>query len=282
VKKYLLVALAVLAFAIPGVAQQITPPVGEVGHIQGGVYYAPAYASWRSQVVSGNTTTGAGSTIVVTLPGALPDGYTIPLTSLFPSAAPFVPVAIVDANSETFTPTAVSYAACPQGTAGPIGSQCATLTGTIANTHGASALVTSGDSGIMEAITDAATAGGGLVFWITDTGVVTLNTGALTTTTTTKIPTQYYSLGVAARVTTTITTSANWAVGSAASGTAFTSVNATLTAGTTALANIQTSTALTGTTNALQAVVFTMGTSNPGAGAIKARVWGYTPVQSNN
>jgi hypothetical protein len=122
---------------------------------------------------------------------------------------------------------------------------------------------------------------GGLVYWVADTGVVTLTTSGLTTTTTTLIPTTFYNLGASAIVKTTITTSANWAVGISGATAIFCSANATKTAGTTCLAN-QVAPATTGTTQALTAVLFTMGTSNPGAGAIKARVWGFTPVQTAN
>jgi hypothetical protein len=53
-----------------------------------------------------------------------------------------------------------------------------------------------------------------------------------------------------------------------------------MTAGTTCLATQIAPTSL-GTTSALEAVVFS-GTGTPGAGAIKARVWGWTPVQPAN
>lgn len=282
IKFAVLLFVAVLFGAVPSFAQQITPPVGEVGHVQGGVYFSAAYAGWQGRVLSGNSTTGAGSTIVVQQPGALPDGYSIPLSSIFPAAAPFVPVQITDANPEVIVPTAVSApSTCPTGAAGPINSQCVTITANIANSHGVSAFVSSGDSGIMEAITDAGANGGGLVYWTTDTGSVTLNTGGLTTTTTAKIPTQFVNMGASARVTTTITTSANWSVGAATTGaSAICTANSTLTAGTTCIANQTSTVSLSGTTNALQAITFTMGTSNPGAGAVKARVWGWTPVQS--
>jgi hypothetical protein len=198
------------------------------------------------------------------------------LTSVFNTSTP---VAINDGNAETITPTGVSIGSCPAGNLGVGGTAlCATLTATINNTHGQSAPVNSGDLGIEEAITDAGAQGGGTVFWMVDTGIVTLSTSGLTTTTTVKVPTNFYGIGAAARVTTTITVTASWAVGISGSTSAFCSANSTLTAGTTCLAN-QASPASVGTTSALTAILITGATSNPGAGAVKVRVWGFTPVQ---
>lgn len=254
-------------------------------HRVGGIFYSSGYNTWQGTLISGNTSTGSGTSVII-YPGpggveTLADGTTLPLATIYNTSVPVI-LDLGQANQETVTPTAISIGACPAGNIGVGGSsQCVTLTGTINNTHGQSAIVVSGDNGIMEAVTDAGAQGGGVVFWMVDTGIVTLNTGGLTTTTTTKVPTNRSSVGCAARVTTTITTSANWAVGSTASGAAFCSANSTLTAGTTGVANQIAPTSL-GTTSALEAIVFTMGTSNPGAGAIKARVWGYTPVQPAN
>lgn len=255
-------------------------------HRVGNIFYSQGYATWASVVISGNTSTGSGVSIVV-YPGpgsgveTLADGATIPLATIYTTSTP-IGVDIGQGNGEIFTPTAVSIGPCPAGNLGVGGSsQCATLTGTLNNTHGQSALVTSGDAGIEEAITDAGNQGGGLVFWQVDTGIVTLNTGGLTTTSTTKVPTNFYNAGCSARVTTTITTSTNWAVGISGATGIFASANSTLTAGTTALAN-QVAPASTGTTSALTAVLITVTGANAGAGAVKARVWGWTPVQAAN
>lgn len=285
--------LAGYAGVIPGdeslAAGQTAPSIAFLGqkaafqHNLNGVWYAPAYATWQATVLSGNAATGSQSIIVTCSAGGvqgvcpLADGYAVPLTSIFNTNTP---IYLMDANFETVTPTAVSIGACSPGFLGVgAATQCATITASFANTHGASAPVVSGDAGIFEAITDAGAAGAGLVYWVVDTGIVTLNTGGLTTTTTTKVPTNRSSIGCAARVTTTITVTASWAVGTTASGSSFCSANSTLTAGTTGVAN-QIAPTSTGTTSALEAVVFTGATSNPGAGAIKARVWGFTPVQA--
>jgi hypothetical protein len=269
-------------------AAQTAPSIAFLGqkaqfaHNLNGVWYAPAYATWQATVLSGNSATGSQSIIVVCNAGGvqgvcqLNDGYSVPLASIFNTNTP---IYLMDANNETVTPSAVSIGACSPGFLGVGASaQCATITATFSNTHGASAPVVSGDAGMFEAITDAGVSGGGLVYWVADTGIVVLSTSGLTTTTTTKVPTNRSSTGCAARVTTTITVTASWAVGSTASGASFCSANSTLTAGTTGVAN-QVAPTSTGTTSALEAVVFTGATSNPGAGAIKARVWGFTPVQ---
>ena len=284
--------LAGYAGFIPGTFMQAVgqtaPSIAFLGqkaafqHNLNGVWYAPAYATWQATVLSGNAATGSQSILVTCNSGGvqgvcqLADGYSVPLTSIFNTNTP---IYLMDANFETVTPTAVSIGACTPGFLGVgAATQCATITATFANTHGASAPVVSGDAGIFEAITDAGAAGGGVVYWQVDTGIVTLNTGGLTTTTTTKVPTNFYNLGAAARVTTTVTVTASWAVGISGATGIFCSANSTLTAGTTCLAN-QAAPATTGTTSALTAILITGATSNPGAGAVKARVWGWTPVQ---
>jgi hypothetical protein len=251
---------------------------GGSGHRAGALFYAACYASYQAQVISGITATGAG-TIQVFDGGTgvtLSDGSTLPYTVFFNTNTP---ITVFDANTETVTPSAVSVGPCTPGFLGVGASNvCAFVTATFANTHGAGANVYSGDAGIEEAITDAGNLGGGLVYWITDTGIVTLNTGSLTTTTTTNVPATFYNAGCSGRVTTTITTSANWAVGVSGSTASFCAAQSSLTAGTVAL---QPALAKTGSgSTALTAVLFTLGTSNPGAGALKARVWGWTPVSA--
>lgn len=287
-KKFALFAvLALAALLAPGFAAAqgttgVNPQVAALPHIVDGIFMAPAYATYGCGVLSGNTSTGAGTSIVVNCQGTgvtLRDGSVLPFPTVFNTNTP---VQIADSNAEVFTPTAASIAPCPAGNLGVGGSQnCVTLTGTIANTHGQSAPVISGDNGVFEAITDAGNQGGGVVFWQVDTGIVTLNTGGLTTTSTAKVPTNFYNAGASARVTTTITTTTNWAVGISGATGIFASANTTLTAGTTALAN-QAAPASTGTTSALTAILVTCTVANPGAGALKARVWGYTPVQAAN
>lgn len=241
----------------------------------GGVFYATGYAQWSIPIVTGCI--AGGTSITVNAPAATaPDGRVFLPFSNAAGAFPLITVGL-GSLQETVTPTSVSNSIL--GANGNV-TCTVTVSGGFTNAHGAGELITSGDDGIMEAINDAALAGGGVVFWTVDTGAVTLATGGLTTTTTKFVPTIFYNSGASARVTTTITTSANWAVGISGATTVFSTANSTLTAGTTALA-VQASPVKTGTTNALTAILFTMGTSNPGAGAIKARCWGWTPVQAS-
>lgn len=280
IKRISLVFATLLLLAGAQVAQAQNPQQQSYLHRVGNLYYALGYSTWQATVLTGNSSTGAGTSITVFAQGAngvvtLADGSAISLASVFNT---LTPITIADANQETFTPTSVTLAPCTPGNLG-VGSsnQCATVTGTIANLHGASAVIFSGDFGVGEALTDAGNQGGGVVFWQVDTGIVTLSTGGVTTTTGIKVPTNRSSIGCAARVTTTITTSTTWGVGSTASGVSFCSASSTMTAGTTGVATQVAPTSI-GTTQALEAVVFTM-TGTPGAGAIKARVWGFTTVQ---
>lgn len=271
---------------------QTSPSIAFLGqknvlvHNDGGLFLAPGYATWQGTVLVGFTGTGSQTMTITCNSGgvvgvcSLADGYSVPLATIFNTNTP---ITLMDGNQETVTPSAVTGpVACPAGFLG-VGSatQCMQVTATFASAHGASAAIVSGDAGIEEAITDAGNAGGGQVYWIVDTGIVTLNTGGLTTTTTTKVPTQFYQLGAAAKVTTTITVTASWAVGITGATGSFCSANSTLTAGTTCLAN-QVAPATTGTTAGLTALLITGATSNPGAGAVKARIWGFTPVQATN
>lgn len=247
-----------------------------------GVYDSTKYASWGMYILSGNTATGSQTITVCPAYQALPDGRVV--QPLAPANGTFASITVDPQNSavtETVTPTAYALVAAPAAASGA--SFCANVTATFANLHGASyntSQIISGDQGILEAINDASLNGGGLVYWQADTGNVTLSTGGLTTTTTAQVPQNFISIGASGRVTTTITTSANWAVGVAGSTAAFCTANSTLTAGTTCIANLN-SPARVGSTNGLTPIIFTMGTSNPGAGAIHARAWGYTPAQSN-
>lgn len=249
-----------------------------------GVYFSPAYGPgrWGASIVTGNSSTGSQTDVFCPWFVTLQDGRVI---QPFAAAnATFAPITVdIGANSEVVTPTATAQVAAPVGAPGA--QPCASVTASFSNTHtgaggGGVLNVYSGDLGIQEAINDASLNGGGLVYWEADTGSVTLNTGALTTTTTTKVPANFISVGGNARVTTTITTTTNWAVGIAGSTSAFCTANATLTAGTTCIANMN-SASTVGTTTGLTAILFTFTVANPGAGAIHAKVWGYTAAQSN-
>jgi len=293
--KILAVLLLALSCALPSHSQGISAPgiapLGQIGcsggggsHRIGAIFYAPCYATWQGYVLQGFTGTGSQSMVIVSSSnnGAggmlLADGSSIPLATIFTTN---MKMTVSDANSETVTPTAVTVGSCGPGFLG-VGSSgtCATVTASFSNAHGAGALVYSGDSGIFEAITDAGNLGGGLIYWAVDTGIVALNTGGLTTTTTTFVPSNFISAGASARVTTTITTTTNWAVGITGSTSAFCTANATLTAGTTCLANMN-SPASVGTTQALTALLITTTVANPGAGAVKSRVWGWSAIQAS-
>ncbi|MGH9735439.1 MAG: hypothetical protein ACRD8A_12725 [Candidatus Acidiferrales bacterium] len=276
------VLVLALIFAAPALlrAQSVVPPGDQsVLHRIGNRWEAPAFAAWRTQVITGNSSTGSQTILVKASGLALKDGYTMPCSSTF--CDPFntnTPIVVgVGSVAETVTPSGVSVSACPPSAVSTSADFCASVTATFANVHGYAEPVVSGDAGIEEAVTDAAWNGGGLVEWFVDTGTVTLSTGGLTTTTTTKVPSMFINEGASAYVETTITTSANWSVGIASHTADFCASNSTLTSGT---ACTQVAPTLTGTSTALTAVLFTMGTSNPGAGAIKARVWGETPVNS--
>ena len=263
--------LTVAGFAFTPVAKgQVQNPPSSLVRVNG-IYYAQGYNQWTATVLTGTTTTGAATLTMLYGYVTLPDGRPF---------VPFntnVPISVdVGAQNEVVTPSSVS--GCQP--LNPNQGVCQ-VTATFANTHGNGTIVSSGDFGIQEAILDAGNNGGGAVFWMVDTGIVTLNTGGLTTTTTVKVPSSFYNFGASARVTTTITTTTNWAVGIAGATGIFCSANTTLTAGTTCVAN-QVAPATTGTSTALTAVLFTFTVANPGAGAIKARVWGYTPVSANS
>jgi hypothetical protein len=142
-----------MLLAATGALAQQPSPLSRVG----GTFYATAYGSWSARVISGNTTTGAGTSIIVSAPSGLNDGSTPPIQNLL-SPVFLNPIKVNDNNSETVTPTAITIAPCPAGNVGVGGSQnCATITGTFNNTHGASAYVISGTFGLQEAINSAAT-----------------------------------------------------------------------------------------------------------------------------
>lgn len=264
-----LLLVAGLAFA------QNQPPVAARSY-DGGFYFSQGYNYGINPFQNGlyidnaPTATGAGTITLRFGYVILPDGRRInPFT-----ASTLPAITINDANPETVTPSAASC------TTPDIVDTC-TITATFANLHGRGSLVISGDQGIQEAINDAALNGGGLLYWTADTGIVTLATGGLTTTTTTLVPSNFISVGASGRVTTTIATTASWAVGISGATTAFCNTNATRTAGTTCLASMNNPTSV-GTTQALTAILITGATSNPTAGAVKIRAWGLSAIQAAN
>jgi len=288
-KKYLAIALVAALIAVTGASLYYHKAHAQAGVIgvagnpnalsyTGGIYYAPMYGTWHGFTESAITVTGSSTTVTLG-PSifSLPDGRVIhPFGA---NDALLTPVTFdMGASAETITPTAVSVTDCPLNGDFP-SSRCISFTGTFTNTHGSHTFIASGTGGYREAAADAGSNGGGLVYWQYDTGTVTLNTGGLTTTTTVLVPTHFLSMGASCRVMTTITVTASWAVGISGSTGAFCTANSTLTAGTTGIANMN-SPATIGTTDSTTAILITGATSNPGAGAVRAKVWGLTPVQA--
>lgn len=275
-------------------AQQtgVPAPVNQPSYANG-VYYAPNFGQWSLKLASAIT---ASSTTVFTVN----KGYVST-----PDGIVFVPLR---ANEKIWIGTGTlaeiatisSISGCNLAAVDGSTPVCTiTLTGTTTNSHNVPEAITSADSGIMEAISFAENAvgttangvaqgstgggvAGGQVYFEADCGIITLNTGGLTTTSSCFVPNQFFNAGSASRVSTTITVTASWAVGIVNNTSAFSTANATLTAGTTAY-GVQGTPAValvTGATSPnLTAVLITGATSNPGAGAVKTKVWGYTAVQ---
>jgi hypothetical protein len=166
-KKILVLMLLALAGLVstPVRAQQVQLPASVSPTArQGGTFYASAYATWGARVVSGNSTTGSGTSIIITLPGPLEDN-TSSAGNVLLNSGTLNPIRVNDNNAETVTPTSISFGTCPSGNIGFGSQNCATITGTFNNTHGAGAApnVISGTYGLQEAINVAAAVGGGLV-----------------------------------------------------------------------------------------------------------------------
>lgn len=105
-------------------------------------------------LLTGNTTTGAGSVIVVRSPQPpLPASVTLPDGASLDPYATTAPITINDATPETVTPSAVSINS--DGTV--------SITANLSNTHGQGAVIASGSIGLQEAINAASAAGGGVV-----------------------------------------------------------------------------------------------------------------------
>lgn len=273
-------ALLALLSALPAQAQGPQyPSTASPLHFVGGQFNAAAYATWSARIISGNTGTGAGTSIIVTAPGPLLDNTQLPITTLLNTSTP---VSINDANAETFTPSGVTIAPCPAGNIGVGGSQnCATVTGTIANTHGPSAFVVSGDQGVEEAIIDAGQQGGGIVNFGVDCGNVTLNTGGLVTTTTNcQVPLSEISMAGSVVVKTTASGPASYGVGTTTTSTAFVTACTSLTAGTNCQQFQTAPTKIAGASLALTPVLVTALTTNFAAGVFHIKVFGYSQVNS--
>ncbi len=244
-----------------------------------GNYFAPAYQDWGASIVAGNSATGSQTITICPAFVQLRDGRAV---NIFGNRnGTFAPITIDPQGSlaEPVTPTAVSLVSDPTGqTVG----QCAAVTASFTNTHSPSKSlfqVISGDNGIQEALNDAAANGGGQVYWEKDCGIVTLNTGAATTTSTCTVPKTFTNMGASVKVTTTITTSASYSIGIASATTAFMTSCTALTAAT----DCSQFAAAPGKTSqgaGLGALLITAN-ATAGAGAVHLKTWGYTEVQSN-
>jgi hypothetical protein len=256
-------------FALSSFAQNPINPL-QVGSLDGGIAYAPNFGGWKINM--GSATTAGGSQTFLASQGyaSTYDGVVF---------VPFVVGERINLGSgstfEVVTLTAVSN--CNALAAPGLPPVCS-LTATVANAHSIGEPITSADNGIMEAVGFQSANGGGQVYFTVDCGQITLNTGGLTTTSTCFVPAMFYNQGSASRVTTTITVTASWAVGITGATSAFSTANSTLTVGTTAIANQGTPVAV-GTTTGLTALLITGATSNPGAGVVHTKVWGYTSAQ---
>jgi hypothetical protein len=265
----ILVALATLSLPVLG---QSTPPSSTY---ENGTFFSPNYnygvvsSIPPLRVVTGTTSTGVGTITLQYGYFTTQDGRLVaPFTGINTTNGMAIPSITIDsgANQETVTPSSVSCAT-PQVIA------TCQVTATFANIHYGGALVQSGDSGIQEAINDASLTGGGAVYWVIDSGPLTLSTsGANTNVSSTKIPTRSTVTGASLLVTTTIGTCAGgWSLGFT-SGTEFTAANTTLTAGTTTDSSTLATPYAFNATAAVPVVHCT--TSNASAGKVHARVWG--------
>lgn len=274
--------LSVLLLPAALAAQQtgtVAPPTQD--SYNNGVYYAPNFGQWAVKLAS---TITSGSTTVFTVDRGTvqtPDGIVF---------VPFRANEKISLGSGTVGEivTISSISGCNVSALSGTFPQCTiTLSGTTTNSHFSSELVTSADSGIMEAIgyaeatVGAAGTAGAQVYFNVDCGIITLNTGGATTTSTCFVPNQFYNQGAAARVSTTITTATTWQLGVLGFLTSFTASNSTMAAGTTAFTT-QGAYALnlaTGATSPGLVAVLVTCTGTPAAGALKTKVWGYVAVQ---
>ncbi len=276
-KRYSALLLAIVfAFAsVPSFAQSSR---GSVLSRLGGVYYAGAYTQWKTSIASG-AAAGTGVTLVLHNGFvALPDGRNIiPFSSSIPLTIG------VGANAETATPSAVS--GCTINA--PLDSCSITIT--TSNAHGQGDLVTSGDFGIAEASSDAATNGGGVVAYHLHE-LLTLATGTTTTDTTAKLePANGLLLGVSGVVNTTITGSCTgWELGDATTAGRFTANDTTLTAGEKKIGTVQMTTGVANATTGFveggtaTSIRVTCAGGNPSAGKIDISSWGLIVVAPNS
>lgn len=136
--------------------------------------------------------------------------------------------------------------------------------------------------------TDFTTTNNGQIVKVSNTTEqITLNTGGTTTDSTNNLlPAGALLLGVVARVTTTITTATNWALGDATTAARFAAANSTLTSGTTSVGlqhwQGSVSTDAAGPVQAAAAKLRITTSGTPGAGVIRVTVYymSFTPPTS--
>lgn len=292
----LLCGLVILALSLSAFPQaNLTTPITNRLSYSVGVFNAAAY-NWSATVFNGSAGTGAYTITLYAPAVTLSDGRRV---AVFGNTT-IPPITIGSgANIETVTPSSVS--GCASVNLGVASQGTCQITATFTYSHGRGDVIASGDAGVQEAINDAANNGGGQVYYTCDTGIITLATGATTTTysqgatgvpggfpatcPTTLMPAGSYIWGVAARVTTAITSACTgWELGDGTTAARWTANNTGLTAGTSAVNSGNAwSSAIASTTTGIQVtaakgLVITCAGGNPGAGAIKARIWGYIPV----
>jgi hypothetical protein len=293
----LIIGLAVCLASLVASAQlNLTSPVTNQSSFSGEFYDAPAYGAWQIAVFGLGSTAGGTYSISLYAPAiTLADGRRVAIFGN--STLPAITIGS-GATTETVTPSSATGCGAVNTNAAAQGS--CVLTATFANAHGKGDIIVSGDSGYQEAVNDAANNGGGNVFWYFDTGVLALATGATTTTysqattgATTGAPSNFfpigsYVLGVTGRVTTTITSACTgWEIGDGTTAARWTANNTGLTAGTVATnTGAAWTTGIASTTTgysmaANKSMVITCAGGNPGAGAVRVKAWGYTPVGSN-
>lgn len=272
-KKALLVVLLVLSIGT-ALAQQTPVPRPIPLPYSAGQYFAPAFGQWSVPLASAISATGSQAFTVTAGTALTPSG-----------GIRFVPFVVgekilVGAGSLAEVVQISAVTGCTAQATPAVSPVCTITATSFSNAHSIGDPVSSSDSGIMEAVGYAAASGGAPVRFLVDCGIVTLNTGNATTTTTCYVPATFIQAGSGSRVTTTITTATNWAVGISGSTASFSTANSTLTAGTTSIAN-QPAGTLVGTSAGLGAVLVTTTGSQTDAGKVHLVVWGVTPGQAN-
>jgi len=273
--KKLLTLVAVMLFAVSAFAQGAgnSRAVAASGSFGEGQYYSPAYKYYLHVQTSSSPTAGGTYSITV-FPSTvkLQDGRVV---NVFATNA-----AITigqGANQETVTPSSVSGCGIGQPTYG------CTVTATFTNGHGKGDLIQSGTNGLQEAINDAASYGGGMVFFRNDVSLSAPTSGTTTDSTANVLPANAWITYVGGVVTTAISggTCSSWALGDSSTAARFVAADSTLTAGekqantgtgfTTGIAS-----ATTGMVQGSAAKLrLTCGTGSATGGVVSAHVMGY-------